>query len=313
MTTNEATTEGAALQDTVRRLTRYWADEGCLLLPSCDFEVPAGILHPDAFFHLLGAAPWRAAYMQPVRRPLDGRRGEHPYRLGLHLQLQVVLKPPPEDLRGLYLRSLEALGLVLADHDVRFADWRWESKTLAASGSGWRVVIDGLGVTRLTFLERAAGREMAPQAVELCYGVERLSMLLAGVSEAFALRWSAGGPLYGDLRRRGEEELARYVFEVADTDALRHRLAGLAAESRRCLEAGLARPAYELAVQGLQALDVLEARGELDPGRRERWLGRLGRRVVAAAELHLGEPLTDPPPAAAPDGGDGSEEAADGA
>ncbi|MEE8524087.1 MAG: glycine--tRNA ligase subunit alpha [Thermoanaerobaculia bacterium] len=277
----------ASLQETLLRLMRFWTDEGCLWLPSCDFEVEAGTLHPDSFFRLLGPEPWRAVFLQPVRRPLDGRRREHPYRLQKHLQLQVVLKPPPPDLQTLYLRSLETLGCELAVHDLRFAEWNWQSTALDAWGSGWHVLVDGLGITRLTFLQEAAGTTLEPPTAELSYGIERLTMLLAGKPSAGDLEWVEGGPVYGDLRRTDEAELSRYVFAVADVGALRRQLEELLGESDRCLEAGLVRPAYELAVKSLQGVDILEARGDLTTFERQRWLAEVKSRVQAAAALYL--------------------------
>ena len=279
--------EVGTLQQTLLRLIRFWTDEGCLLLPSCDFEVDAATLHPATFFHLLGADPWRAATLQPVRRPLDGRRRDHPFRLAKHLQFQVVLKPPPEDLQEVYLRSLEAAGCELAVHDLRFADWRFESPALDARGAGWHVLVDGLGVTRITYLRELAGRRLEPPAVELTYGVERLSMVLAGASTAGDLTWAAAGPDDSALRRLDEAEFSRYVFEVADVDAVRQRLDALEREARSCLAAALARPAYELAVKALQGLEILEARGDLAAAERDRRLAVVREVVTAAAALHL--------------------------
>ncbi|MCP4661676.1 MAG: glycine--tRNA ligase subunit alpha [bacterium] len=277
------------LQDTILQLSRFWAGEGCLLLPPCDFEVPAGIMHPDAFFRLLGRKPWRAAYLQPIRRPLDGRHGKHPYRLSKHLQFQVLLKAPPDDVPGLYLRSLEELGFELRHHDVRFAEWQWESRSLGARGLGWHVQLDGLGVTRLTYLQQAAGRILEPVSAEISYGIERLAMALAQARNAFHLRWAVDGLDYGRLRQRDEVELSRYASEVADVDYLRRGLGELEKEARRCLEADLLRPTYELAIKGLQAIELLETRGELSAYERDGWLDRMRELVAAAAERYLEE------------------------
>lgn len=277
------------LQDTILELSRFWANEGCLLLPPCDFEVPAGTMHPDAFFRLFGRKSWRGAYLQPIRRPLDGRHGKHPYRLSKHLQFQVQLKAPPEDVPGLYLRSLEALGFVLVEHDVRFAEWKWESRSLGARGLGWHVQLDGLGVTRLTYLQQAAGRPLEPVSAEISYGVERLSMALAETRNVFHLRWTVDGPEYGRLRQRDEVELSRYASEVADVDYLRRGLGELEREARRCLEADLLRPAYELAIKALQPIELLETRGELSARERDGWLDRVRALVAAAADRYLEE------------------------
>ncbi len=285
-----STAPAASLQNTILRLQSFWAAEGCWLLPPCDFAVPFATLHPDAFFGVLEAKPWRAAFPQPVRRPLDGRYGEHPYRLGKHLQFQVVLKPPPADVQRLYLESLGALGLKLALHDVRFSEWQWRPRSLGGRGSGWHALLDGLGVTRLTFIERLADRELDPACVEISYGLERLVMTLQGAASAFQVKWSEDDAGYGLLRLRDEHELSRYAFEIADPDELLRRLQVLECEADRCLSAGLARPAYELAVRCLEAIDLLEAR--VAPSARERtgWLEGVRRRVVAAADLGLKQP-----------------------
>ncbi len=279
------------LQDVVLALQEFWAAEGCLLLPACDFAVPFATLHPDAFFGALGRESWRVAFPQPVRRPLDGRYGEHPYRLGKHLQLQVLLKPPPENVQALYLRSLEALGLDLADHDVRFSEWRWQPVSIGGRGSGWHALLDGLGVTRLTFLDRLADRDLDPPCVELSYGLERLAMTLQGAGSAFELGWSPQAD-YGALRRQEEDELTRYAFDVADPGELLRRLEALEREAGRCLEQGLARTAYELSARCLAPIDQLEARGELSARARADWLERVRARVVAAATMAL-EPPAD--------------------
>ncbi len=285
--TSSRNTRSRSLQDTILRLQSFWAAEGCLLLPPCDFPVPFATLHPDAFFGVLEPKPWRAAFLQSVRRPLDGRSCDHPYRLGKHLQFQVVLKPPPADVQNLYLESLEALGLELALHDVRFSEWQWRPRSLGGSGSGWHALLDGLGVTRLTFLERLADRDLDPACVEISYGIERLEMTLQGAASAFSLTWSGDGTSYERLRLRDEDELSRYAFEIADPDEILRRLEVLECEADRCLSAGLARPAYELAVRCLEAIDLLEAR--IAPSARERagWLEGVRRRVVAAARLGL--------------------------
>ncbi len=273
-----------SLQDVILALQRFWVAEGCLLLPASDFAVPFATLHPDAFFGVLERESWRAAFLQPVRRPLDGRYSEHPYRLGKHLQFQVVLKPPPADVQALYLGSLEALGFELALHDVRFSEWRWQPRSVGGSGSGWHALLDGLGVTRLTFLERLADRDLDPACVEISYGLERLVMTLQGAGSALQLRWSEQGGDYGRLRQREEEELSRYAFEVADPGELLRRLEVLEHEAERCLKEGLARSAYELSVRCLEPIDLLEARGVLSARERTEWLERVRGRVVAASK-----------------------------
>ncbi len=274
-----------SLQDAVLRLKRFWASQGCRLLPPCDFAVPFAGLHPDVFFGVLAEEPCRAAFLQPVRRPLDGRFGEHPYRLTRHLQLLVVLQPPPADVQRLYRQSLEAVGLTLPLHDLRFIECSWTTRSLGSFGTGWHALLDGLGVTRLTFLERLADRDLDAPCVEISYGIERLVMTLQGAASAFQLAWSQHDAGDEPRRRRLERELSRYATEVADCDRLRGRLETLDGESERCLAAGLGRSAYELAVRCLEPIDLLEARGELPARDRADWLDRVRERVVAAAVL----------------------------
>ncbi len=279
------------------RLQDFWTARECLLLPACDFTVPFATLHPDAFFGVLEPDPWRAVFLQPVRRPLDGRYGEHPFRLAKHLQLLVVLQPPPADVQGLYLESLEALGLELELHDVRFSDWSWAQRSLDARGRGWHALVDGLGVTRLTFLERLAGRDLESPCVEICYGLERLAMTLQGAASAFELGWTREDADYRRLRLRDEEELSRYAFEVADPGELLRRFEVLEQEAERCLAGGLARAAYELSVRCLEPIDLLDARGVLSARERAESLDRVRDRVIAAAGIARDPPDSKPPPA----------------
>lgn len=278
---------GATVEDTIARLREYWRGEGCVALPACDFEIPSGTMHPQLFFALLGPEPWRAAVLQPVRRPRDARDGRHPYRLARHLQFQVLWKPPPGDLRERYLASLETLGLEPRRHDLRFVDWRFEPRSLDARGAGWRTLVDGLGVSRITYLERAAGRVLEPPSVEISYGIERLSMALQGAAAVDELRWS-GELGYRPLQRRAEAEYGRWVHEVFDPEGAMRRLERLRREAERCLEAGLPVRAYERAIGALEELDALEARGDFAARERRDRLAGIGELVAAAAEAYLG-------------------------
>lgn len=275
------------VQEAIFRLSRFWADQGCLVLPPAEFEIPGGILHPDTFFRLLDPDPWRAAYLQTVRRPLDGRYGRHPFRLGRHLQFQVILKAPDDGVRERYLASLAELGFELAVHDVRFTEWNWRALSLDAWGLGWQVHLDGLGVTRLTFLQQVAGRDLDPVAVEISYGVERLLMVLTRTKDAFRLSWAEDGPEYGELWLRDEIELSRYVREVADVGAVERQLDVLREEALRALDAGLVRRAYELTIRSLQGIDVLDARGELSARQRTERLAGIRELVRAVAGRYL--------------------------
>lgn len=278
-----------AIQEGLFTLSRFWAEKGCLLLSPAELEIPTGELHPEVFFRLLDGGTWRAAYLQGVRRPLDGRHGRHPYRLARHLQFQVVLQGTDDDVRALYLESLRALGCDLGVHDVRFTEWVWEARSIAAWGLGWHVVLDGMGVTRLTFIQELGGREMRPAPVEITYGMERLLMSLAGVRSAYELPWVTGGADYGELRRPGELEHSRYAVEVAGVDALTRQIEDLADEARAALKAGLPLLAYELAVRSVHAIDLLDARGVLAGGQREALIERVANMVTATADFYLEE------------------------
>jgi glycyl-tRNA synthetase alpha chain len=284
-----------AIQEGIAELTRFWADKGCLVLAPTELEIPAGELHPDVFFRLLDGGTWNAAYLQGVRRPLDSRHGRHPYRLTRHLQFQVVLQGFEGNVRELYLDSLRALGFDLSAHDLRFTEWVWEARSIASWGLGWHVELDGLGVTRLTFMQKLGGRELRPTPIGISYGVERLFMSKARVRSTFELPWVKGGADYGDLRRQSEIEHSHYAVEVAGVDVIKRQIEDLHSEARSALAADLPRVAYELAVRSVYAIDLLDARGVLAGGEREERLHRVGALVTAAAEHYLGtgEPPTE--------------------
>lgn len=267
-----------------QRLTQFWVERGHVLLPPCDFAIPAGSMHPDVFFNLLEDRPWGSALVQPVRRPRDGRHGLHPFRLARHLEFHVLLRHGVEAMQDLYVHSLEALGLDLAAHDLCFSDGPWESHSLAAWGNGWHVQLDGLGVARLTFLRHLAGRPLARPAAELVYGIERTALVLAEVPDVKALIWG-DGVTDGEPWRRSEEEMSRYAFEVADADLWQRSLDRREEEARRCLDAGLPRTAYELAVGNLEHVELLLARGQLEVRHRLRHLQRVQELVLAAAQV----------------------------
>lgn len=287
----------STIQDVVLGLTRFWVDQGCALLAAADQPVAAAVMHPQAFPLLFGAAPCRLVFAQSVRRPLDGRHGVQPYRLAKHLQVEVVLKPAPDDLLPRYLDSLRALGFQLEEHDVRFAEGRWRAPGLAAWGMGWNVRIDGLGVSRLTVLQEAGGAALAPVSAELVYGVERLATSLAGAAAVFDVPWTDAGPSYGDLRRQEEREMSRYAFEVAGIDQLSAALDAAAAEAERCLDAGLSVSGYEAALRASHTLDLLAARGALAADRKlagvERVRSLIGRAAQAWQRGDAAEPEGD--------------------
>ena len=227
-----------SLQQLILTLSSFWADRGCVLQQPYDLEVGAGTMHPDTLLRVLGPEPWSVAYVQPSRRPADARYGENPFRLGKHYQFQVILKPSPVDVQALYVASLEALGIDLGVHDLRFEEDNWEAPTLGAWGLGWQVMLDGMEITQFTYFQQAGGLELAPISAELTYGLERLTMFLGLSRSVYEIDWVPGGPSYGQVRRQDEVEFSRYYFEVADVEFLQQRFDGHEREAGRCLEAG---------------------------------------------------------------------------
>ncbi|MBT4768974.1 MAG: glycine--tRNA ligase subunit alpha, partial [Rhodospirillaceae bacterium] len=209
-----------SFQSLILTLQNYWAGQGCVLLQPYDGEMGAGTFHPATILRSLGPTPWKAAYVQPCRRPTDGRYGENPNRLQHYYQFQVVLKPSPEDAQALYLESLKQLGIDPAHHDIRFVEDDWESPTLGASGLGWEVWCDGMEVTQFTYFQQIGGFDCAPVTVEFTYGLERLAMYVQGVENVFDLDWNGAGVTYGDVFLQNEKEFSAYNFEHADTDVL---------------------------------------------------------------------------------------------
>ena len=209
--------KGMTLQEILAALQKYWSDRGCLIHQPWDAEVGAGTMHPETFLRVLGPAPWKVAYVQPSRRPADGRYGENPFRLYKHQQLQVILKPPPADIQDVYLGSLVALGIDPAAHDVRFEEDNWESPALGAWGIGWQVLLDGQEITQFTYFQQAGGIDLAPISGEITYGLERIAMYLQDVDDVYFVEW-APGVLYGRVRKEEEYQLSRYSFELADVD-----------------------------------------------------------------------------------------------
>jgi glycyl-tRNA synthetase alpha chain len=271
------------LQEIIATLQAYWSDRGCLIQQPWDAEVGAGTMHPETFLRVLGPRPWRVAYVQPSRRPADGRYGENPNRLYKHLQLQVILKPAPADVQELYLRSLVAIGIDPAAHDVRFEEDNWESPTLGAWGIGWQVLLDGLEITQFTYFQQAGGIDLAPISAEITYGLERIAMYLQDVDDVYKLHWSADR-LYGEVRQEEEYELSRYSFELADTDLHRRLYDSYLAEGWRVLKAAGGRtalPAYDWCLKSSHAFNVLDARGAISVSQRAGMI--LGIRKLACA------------------------------
>ncbi len=275
-----------SFQDLILTLQQFWAAQGCVILQPYDMEVGAGTFHPATTLRALGPLPWRAAYVQPSRRPKDGRYGENPNRLQHYYQFQAILKPSPPDLQDLYLRSLHAIGIDLALHDVRFVEDDWESPTLGAWGLGWECWCDGMEVSQFTYFQQVAGVECAPVAGELTYGLERLAMYVQGVENVYDLNFNGREGderiSYGDVFKQAEQEYSRFNFEHADTALLFQHFRDAEGEARHLLEAGeagerhlMALPAYDQTIKASHLFNLLDARGVISVTERQSYIGRV--------------------------------------
>jgi glycyl-tRNA synthetase alpha chain len=280
-------------QSLILKLQNYWAGESCVILQPYDMEVGAGTFHPATALRALGPETWNAAYVQPSRRPTDGRYGDNPNRLQHYYQFQVILKPSPHDVQKVYLRSLAELGIDPGLHDIRFVEDDWESPTLGASGLGWEVWCDGMEITQFTYFQQVGGIECDPVSVELTYGLERLAMYIQGVENVYDLDWDGvpknkGGKTYGDVFLRAEREFSAYNFEVADTDMLKRHFADAEKECQRALAAGLALPAYDQCLKASHLFNLLDARGAVSVTERAQYIGRVRALAKGSAEAWLG-------------------------
>ena len=264
-----------SFQDLILTLHHYWSERGCLILQPYDMEMGAGTFHPATVLRALGPDPWKAAYVQPCRRPTDGRYGENPNRLGHYYQYQVILKPSPEDLQALYLGSLDAIGIDPLKHDIRFVEDDWESPTLGAWGLGWEVWCDGMEVTQFTYFQQVGGFDCRPVAGELTYGLERLAMYIQGKDNVFDLDFNVAGVTYGDVFLENERELSKWNFETANTEILFDLFRKAAAECENALEAKLPIPAYEQAIKASHIFNTLQARGVISVAERQAYIGRV--------------------------------------
>ncbi len=275
------------LQDLISTLEAYWAGRGCLLHQPWDAEVGAGTMHPETFLRVLGPRPWKVAYVQPSRRPADGRYGQNPNRLYKHHQYQVILKPSPADVQDQYLASLVALGIDPAAHDVRFEEDNWESPTLGAWGIGWQVLLDGQEITQFTYFQQAGGIDLAPISAEITYGLERIGMYLQDVDDVYDLEW-APGVRYGLVRQEEEYQLSRYGFELADVELFRTLFDSALAEGWRVLPAGRSvLPAYDWCLKASHAFNVLDARGALSVTQRAGMILGIRKLACAVAAGHV--------------------------
>jgi glycyl-tRNA synthetase alpha chain len=264
-----------SFQDLILTLHRYWSEQGCLILQPYDMEMGAGTFHTATTLRALGPDPWNAAFVQPCRRPTDGRYGENPNRLQHYYQYQVILKPSPPNLQELYLGSLQAIGLDLLKHDIRFVEDDWESPTLGAWGLGWEVWCDGMEVTQFTYFQQMGGFDCKPVAGELTYGLERLAMYIQNVDRVYDLDFNGRGVTYGDVFLENEIEMSTWNFEVANTEALFDGFKKAAAECETCLERKLPIPAYEQAIKASHIFNLLNARGVISVAERQAYIGRV--------------------------------------
>jgi glycyl-tRNA synthetase alpha chain len=298
MTSADFLSPTRSFQGLILTLQRFWAEQGCVILQPYDMEVGAGTFHPATTLRALGPKPWKAAYVQPSRRPKDGRYGENPNRLQHYYQYQVILKPSPDDIQDLYLKSLEAIGIDRALHDVRFVEDDWESPTLGAWGLGWECWCDGMEVSQFTYFQQVAGFECRPVSGELTYGLERLAMYVQGVENVYDLNFNgrdgADKVTYGDVFLQAEQEYSRYNFEYADTDMLLRHFKDAEEECKRLLAAGdadgrhkLALPAYDQCIKASHMFNLLDARGVISVTERQSFILRVRELAKACGAAWL--------------------------
>ncbi|MBI5971050.1 MAG: glycine--tRNA ligase subunit alpha [Deltaproteobacteria bacterium] len=273
-------------QDVIFKLQGFWAERGCAILQPYDVEKGAGTFHPATFLAVLGPEPWQAAYVEPSRRPTDGRYGENPNRLQRYYQFQVILKPSPDAIQEIYLESLKTLGIDPLAHDIRFVEDDWESPTLGAWGLGWEVWLDGMEITQFTYFQQAGGVDLKPVSGEITYGLERITMYLQGVDSVFDIKWTKGLS-YGDVHRRNEYEQSRYNFEEADAQMLFNLFDVYEKEGQRLLEKSLPLPAYDYTLKCSHAFNLLDARGAISVAERTRFIARVRALAKGCAAEYL--------------------------
>lgn len=275
-------------QNVILSLERYWSDYGCLIQQPYDIEVGAGTFNPTTLLRSLGPEPWKVAYVEPSRRPTDGRYGKNPNRLQHYYQYQVLLKPSPIDVQDVYLNSLKMMGIDPLDHDIRFVEDDWESPTLGAWGLGWEVWLDGMEITQFTYFQQAGGIELNPVSVEITYGLERISMYLQQVDNVYNLRWN-DNITYGQVHHRGEVEHSIYNFEKADVDMLFSMFDMFEREGQRTLKEGLVLPAYDYCLKCSHSFNLLEARGSISVTERTRYIARVRELAKGCAAAYIAQ------------------------
>ncbi len=287
MTVAEITAKPKSFQDIILTLHAFWAARGCVILQPYDIEMGAGTFHPATTLRALGPKPWRAAYVQPCRRPSDGRYGENPNRLQHYYQYQVIMKPSPADIQDLLLASYDAIGIDRRLHDIRFVEDDWESPTLGAWGLGWEVWCDGMEVTQFTYFQQVGGIACVSPSAELTYGLERLAMYVQGVENVYDLDFNGAGVTYGDIFLRAERDYSKYNFELADTEALVRHFADTEAECGRLVAALVAQPAYDQCIKASHLFNLLDARGVISVAERASYIARVRDLAKACAEVWI--------------------------
>ena len=287
MSTSAAPVASNSFQDLILTLQHFWAEQGCVILQPYDMEVGAGTFHPATTLRALGPEPWNAAYVQPSRRPTDGRYGENPNRGQHYYQFQVIMKPSPENIQDLYLQSLYALGIDPKNHDIRFVEDDWESPTLGAWGLGWEVWCDGMEVSQFTYFQQVGGFDCTPVSGELTYGLERLAMYVQGVDRMYDLKWNNHGVTYGDVFLQNEQEMSAYNFEHSDPEILFRHFEDAEKQCQQILAAGLALPAYDQCMKASHVFNLLDARGVISVTERAAYIGRVRALAKGCAEQWL--------------------------
>jgi glycyl-tRNA synthetase alpha chain len=270
-------------QDLILRLQQFWGNQGCVILQPYDMEMGAGTFHWATFLRAIGPKPWKTAYVQPCRRPTDGRYGENPNRLGHYYQFQVMMKPSPHDIQDLYIQSLKAIGIDTRKHDLRFVEDNWESPTLGAWGLGWEVWLDGMEITQFTYFQQCGGFELSPIPVELTYGLERIAMYLQKVDHFKDIQWVEGYS-YGDVYMRNEKEQAQYAFHESNSELLFSQFTSTEEEALTLAEKGLALPAYEQCIKASHLFNLLDARGVISVSQRAQYIRRVRDMALSSAK-----------------------------
>ncbi len=276
-----------SFQDTIFNLQKYWSKQGCIVLQPYDMEVGAGTFHPATTLRSLGSKPWKTAYVQPSRRPADGRYGDNPNRLQHYYQFQVLIKPSPDNIKKLYLNSLTVIGINHKEHDIRFVEDDWESPTLGAAGLGWEVWCDGMEITQFTYFQQMAGFECKPVSVEITYGLERICMFTQQTKNVYDLLWNDEGVKYGEVFQQAEKEFSAYNFEYANTENLFKIFDMLELEAKALVEKKLSLPAYDQCLKASHVFNILDARGVISVAQRAGYIGRIRGITKGVAEIWL--------------------------